>query len=179
MEAHIAALEIQVQIALEQMRDELSLQVGLHWDNADSRSAGDSSTDDFGYEIGVVYRRTVGRRGEQAQVESAKAELEALQADRELLRIRIHAEEARAVNAWKGACARLDLARSAVEEATRVMAAEDERFALGEGSSRNVLDAQKDLTSASRRHVAVAGQVVSAYANLQRARGIEQDGGNE
>ena len=71
---------------------------------------------------------------------------------------------------------RLALARSAVAEAGRVLAAEDERFALGEGSSRNVLDAQKDLTSASRRHVAVAGQVVSALAELRHALGLPQDG---
>jgi outer membrane protein TolC len=38
-----------------------------------------------------------------------------------------------------------------------------------------VLDAQKDLTSATRRSVAVAGQVVTAMADLRHALGIPQD----
>ncbi len=174
LEFRILAAEARVRMAAEALRSDLSLQAGLHWDRDNADATPDA--EEFGYEVAIAFRRTLSRRGERAQIEAAKADLDSLLAELSQLQVRLSAEVSRTRIAWEGACVRLALARSAVAEAGRVLAAEDERFALGEGSSRNVLDAQKDLTAASRRHVAVAGQVVSALAELRHALGLPQDG---
>jgi outer membrane protein TolC len=58
----------------------------------------------------------------------------------------------------------MELCAIAVEEAKKALQAENERFRLGEGRSRNVLDAQKDLTEALRRQILVAIELLKAYS---------------
>ena len=71
-----------------------------------------------------------------------------------------------------GAAARLSLAAEAIDEAGKTLASEEQRFNLGEGTSRNVLDAQKDLTTAVRRGIVVARSVVNALVELCHAAGV-------
>jgi len=49
--------------------------------------------------------------------------------------------------------------------------AENERFCLGEGRSRNVLDAQRDLTDALKRQTIIAVELLRAYSNFMYASG--------
>lgn len=174
--ARAEAAQVAVAAASEALKGDLSLSAGASWENeatADGDAAEDSASDEpFGFEVAVTFRRPWGRDGERARVAAAQADADARLAELATVDVQIASQVARARTAFEGACARLALARGAVEEARRVLAAEDERFSLGEGSSRNVLDAQKDLTSATRRNVAVAGQVVTAMAELRYALGV-------
>jgi outer membrane protein TolC len=67
---------------------------------------------------------------------------------------------------------RLDIVDRAVGEARRALDAESERMRLGEGRSRNVLDAQKDLTTAERRANQAALDTVLAILDLLHAAGV-------
>lgn len=171
-QARALAAEAALQSASEALKDDLSLRAGASWDQGAEEEDGDGTS---GYEVAVAYSRTLGRRGEKARLAAAWAELDARRSDLTLLEVQVSAEIARALASWDGARNRLALAQGAVVEARRVLAAEDERFALGEGTSRNVLDAQKDLTTATRRSVTVAGQVVTAMAELRHALGLPLD----
>ncbi len=59
-----------------------------------------------------------------------------------------------------------------MEDARRALVAEEQRLSLGEGRSRNVLDAQKDLTTAERRANAAAYDLILAYTDLLAAFGV-------
>lgn len=174
--ARVEVAEAAARLAAEQLKDDLSLRVGAAYEGDDDAADDVDGSSSAGFEAAIVFSRRWGRDGERAQLASARAEADARLAEVVDAEVRVAAEVARARAAFESARARLALARGAVEEARRVLVAEDERFALGEGSSRNVLDAQKDLTSATRRHVAVAGQVVAAMADLRYALGVPQDG---
>ena len=78
----------------------------------------------------------------------------------------------RAELAFSSACARLALATKAMEQAQKVLASENDRFAIGDGTSRNVLDAQQDLTTAIRRKNSIALEVILSANELCRAYGL-------
>ena len=82
------------------------------------------------------------------------------------------AEYQRAQTLFVAACRRLASVDRAVEEAQGSLDAESERFRLGEGRSRLVLDAQKDLSAANRSANAAAAQVIRAFINKSYAAGI-------
>jgi outer membrane protein TolC len=69
---------------------------------------------------------------------------------------------------------RLKLLEQAKEAAQRTVTAEDERFRLGEGTSRNALDAQKDLTNALNRQARAAADILRALADYRYAAGYPQ-----
>lgn len=151
----------------EDLRDELNLNLSAGW-----RSEADTdSGNDTGYTVALIFRRNLFSGGDEARIEADAAEARALQRDYEntLLTERIARE--RALVSFTNACARLQTAHDAVLAASDALSAEDDRFALGDGSSRSVLDAQQDLTSATRRQISVAGEVVSAMAELLRTVG--------
>ena len=84
----------------------------------------------------------------------------------------IAAEQARARAVLAAARDRLGMVDQAVGEAQRALAAEEQRLALGEGRSRNVLDAQKDLTDAERRANVAALDMIVAFTQMLHAAGV-------
>ena len=76
-----------------------------------------------------------------------------------------------AMEAYMVLIGRLKLLDQAMQAAKQTVAAEDERFRLGEGTSRNALDAQKDLTSALNRQARAAADILRALADYRHAAG--------
>ncbi len=162
-------------LATERARDALDLSAGAGWrGETDSGLFGNDamvSRRNEVLEVGIVWKRSLDKRGVRADVAAARSRLEAAREDRHGVDNEVLAAWARARTVFTSACGRLDLAASAVDAARQAMEAEESRFNLGEGTSRNVLDAQKDLTTAARRRVAVSAAVLDAWIELMHAGG--------
>ncbi|MGI5869490.1 MAG: TolC family protein [Kiritimatiellia bacterium] len=160
----------------EQAKDSLDLTAGAGWrGESESGVFGNESlttSENALFEIGLAWRRPLDRRGIQLDVAAATAELEAALADAAAVENAVLGALVRAQADFAGAVGRLSLAAEAIEEARKTLAAEEQRFNLGEGTSRNVLDAQKDLTAAVRRCIVVARSVMSALVELCHAAGV-------
>ena len=125
------------------------------------------------FEIGLTYKRPLGRTGFNKEIEAANKELEAVNEEASAVQNEVVAALVRAQITFASACGRLELAQEAIARARDSLEAEESRFNLGEGSSRNVLDAQKDLTNATRRGISVAGAVADALVELLHAAGAD------
>ncbi len=158
----------------EQMRDELDLNIGAGWRSDEVADSGN----EFGYTVSILYKRNLDKSGDEARVAAKQSEVEALRADYEEILLKTQIAREKALIEFRNACGRLLIARAAAVAAAEALEAENDRFALGEGSSRNVLDAQQDLTSATRRHLAVAGEVIAGMAELRRVVGVMPDIGS-
>ena len=160
----------------EQAKDSLELTAGAGWrGESESGVFGDESlttAENAVLEVGIAWRRPLDRRGPASERAAARAALEAALADAAAVENEVLAALARAQAEYAGASGRLDLASEAIEEARKTLASEEARFNLGEGTSRNVLDAQKDLTTAVRRGIVVARSVVDALVELCHAAGV-------
>ena len=152
----------------EQEKGSLDLSAGVYWDSEEDDDSGRGT----GCEIALSYSRPIGKTAERSRIEAADALCEQRLAELRTAENEAQVRVAAAFAAFEGARSRLKLAQDAVQEARRVLESEDGRFALGEGSSRNVLDAQKDLTTATRRSLSVSASVVTAMIDLVDALGI-------
>lgn len=177
-EALVAAAQAAAVGAREATRPDLSLALSAVWqaDDPDQPLGSGAQVDGetFGGDVALVWRVPIERRRERAAwrgLESRVAEQKAL---RDQQRRVVEAELNTASRALDSACERLDLVRAAVEDATSALEAEAERFRLGEGRSRNVLDAQSDLIAAVLRRNAAAAAVLRAWAALAFARGYPE-----
>lgn len=156
-----------VSAAEEAEKSSLDLLVGAGW-----QSEEDSTTlHDAGYGVSLVFSRPLSRDGSRAKIDAASARARAAGHAYAAALLAARVRHEKAVAALESARGRCRLALATVEAARRVLDAENERFSIGEGSSRNVLDAQKDLTTARRRALSVSLEVVSATAELYRASG--------
>ena len=72
----------------------------------------------------------------------------------------------------------IDAARVSVELATEVVENEQERLNVGIGTTREVLEAQRDLIDAGVREITAIANYNIALAELERAKGtlLEKDG---
>jgi outer membrane protein TolC len=169
--AEVAAAEARIRLAREDLRPDVSLVAGVGCALDDGPDAGsDDAT--VGWEVSAVWRRAWERVGERAALDAATADRDAAAADRRTAVVAAVASLGRAREALQSASERLDLVDAAVAEARLSLEAEGERFRLGDGRSRNVLDAQKDLTAAVRRANAAAADTARAFADLVRAAGL-------
>lgn len=125
--------------------------------------------------VGLTWQRPLGNRAEQARVRA----LEAVLAERrELLRqadIRIRTDLAVAQQSFGRARDRLRTVSVAVAADQKTLDSEAERFQLGEGRSRNVLDAQKDLTEAQLQQTVIAAELLRAHFNFLFATGYASE----
>lgn len=159
----------------ERAKDAVDVTAGIGWrGESDSGVFGDDALEtgrNEVVEIGISWKRSLDKRGVRTEVAAARTRLAAARAERQAVENEVIAALARAQNVFSSACGRLQLASSAIDEARKALAAEEARFNLGEGTSRNVLDAQKDLTSATRRGVSVFSTVIDAWVELIYASG--------
>ena len=160
----------QIDLAKTAMKSDLSLRAGIGWRLNDSQW-GYNSGDTFGWEVGIVWTRPFGFTAEQKNLEAAADEHWAAYAEQSVLTNTIRTETRRARAALESALQRFELVQLAVDEAQKALAAEEERFRIGEGRTRNVLDAQKDLTNANLRSHDVAAELLRAYFDLAHATG--------
>jgi hypothetical protein len=165
-----------VRKARDAARSDLSVEVASSWrgENADGPWGNDRvlSDEHLGAEALVVWRRPFAFRAEKSAVRQLEAQRdELLEAAREA-RLAIAADVQAARIAFDLARRRLEIVSQAVEAAERTVDAERRRFRLGEGRSRNVLDAQKDLTGAIRRQAQIATDVLRAHSDFRFAAGV-------
>lgn len=165
-EANVVKAQHNYESIVQQERSKLDIQVGAGWDDNDALD------NEFGYSIGVVYSRPLGSDGSTYKLRKGKQDIETQSLDAKATAISCDLRIQRAELAFSSACARLALATKAMEQAQKVLASENDRFAIGDGTSRNVLDAQQDLTTAIRRKNSIALEVILSANELCRAYGL-------
>lgn len=177
----VRAAEAENQLEREDLKPDIALALSVSWEAEDpDRFIGQEPLLDeegFGSEIAIVWKQPLGFRAEKARLVMGETRIAALREQLRQARLRIVSELAIARTAFESAQVRLRLVTAAVEEATRNLSAENERFRLGQGRSRDVLDGQKDLTAAVRRRNNAAAALLRARAHWVYATGYP--GGNE
>ena len=148
--------------------------VGYQGEDADGGLGRDHLLADerAGIEVALVWSRPFTFDAEQAAVRAQAAETAAARAEQRRIGLEIAAAQAQARASLAAARDRLGLVDRAVEDARRALDAEADRMRLGEGRSRNVLDAQKDLTTAERRANMAALDTILACLDLLHAAGV-------
>ena len=165
--------------AAEALKPDIALTLSAAWqaEDADQPLGRDAllTEDRLASEVAVVWRQPLGYTEEKAAAAAREAETEARRGEVRLVRLQIASELAEARDAFAAARRRLELARAAVGEGRAALEAEEERFRLGQGRSRNVLDAQKDLTDAARLLNGAAVALLQARAAFAYAGGYPGD----
>ena len=152
----------------EAEKPDLDVVLGAGWGNEDDAESGR----DAGYGAAIVFSTPLSRDGARARIDAARIRADAARADADAARLAAFTRHASAAASFTNACARLAMVEDSVTQARLALESEDERFSIGDGSSRNVLDAQKDLTNATRQKLSVAHQVIDYYIELRRSVGL-------
>ena len=159
------------QRARDDMKDDLEFRVGAMWTGEEGTGpfGGQrySIDENFGSAASLVWRRAVHKRGARARQTRQRARIAEL---KEQLRegvIDVKSDLATNKLRFKRNSERLTIVTKAKISAETTLNAEQERFRLGEGRSRNVLDAQKDLTTVNQRQAQVASALLRSWANLK------------
>ncbi len=171
----IEAAEAQRGLYEEEQRDEVNLGMGVNWED-DSRRGPYSSyrgetRHHWGGEVVLSWTRPLGRTGSEARAARWEARVRELTARLRAARVSLASELSVAERNYKSALERLKIINAGVEAARQTVAANQERFRLGEGSSKDVLDAQKNLTTVLQRQTAAAAALLRARADLNYAMG--------
>ncbi|MFA6815145.1 MAG: TolC family protein [Lentisphaeria bacterium] len=155
--------------ALEEMRDDLSLEVGLNsrFENENHPYGIHRDLDDnyFGGDIAIVWHRPLGYCGEKSRLAQIESLLSEIKADMNTVKLQIFRELKQEELNYNSAKERMVLLLRGVEAAKKTMEAEQERFRLGDGSSNSVLDAQKNMTIILRRLTVAAADLLRSQSN--------------
>ena len=174
--AQLAGQAASLRLAEDSERSDLSFQTAYTWQGEDpSNLIGTERilTDPHsGGEALLVWKRPLGVRQERAKIEAAKARMSELQEELKATEWQMAAERDVAAENFRSARQRLALMTDAVLNARDALAAEEERFRLGEGTSRQVLDAQKDLTAIVQRQNDIAAELLQARSGYLHAVGL-------
>lgn len=153
----------------------LSAGVGYQGENTGAGFGNDTLLRDekAGVDAALVWCRPFSFDAEEAAVRAQRRRTAALR--EELRRAEIAAETQRrqAEALFASATERFETVGKAVAFAAKALESEEERLGLGEGRSRNVLDAQSDLTSAEGRANLAAYDVVCSFLDLMLAGGVD------
>ena len=123
----------------------------------------------------LVWTRPWNQTGDKARLRESRAREAQLAELLRELQNRLTADLATAHRDFTGSGERLNEITIAVEQARRTLEAEAERFRLGEGRSRNVLDAQNDLTKAYRARNTIVAALLKAHSDFKYASGYSTD----
>lgn len=179
IEALSSAAAAETRTLENRLRPELGLSLRGVWmaDEAASRTADGqlAAGEESSAAAVLVWTRPWSQTGAKARLRESQAREAQLAALRHELRNRLTADLAAARREFSGAGERLREITAAVEQASRTLEAEAERFRLGEGRSRNVLDAQNDLTKAYRLRNAIVAALLKGHADFMYASGYTID----
>ncbi len=131
--------------------------------------------DNLGASIGLTWKRPWGYRTEKARMRAIIATIDSRHEQLRQTAIKIGADLKTQHEQFMSTQERLELVSQAIDSARQALEAENERFCLGEGRSRNVLDAQKDLTDALKRQIIIAVELLRAYSNFMYASGYADE----
>ena len=157
-----------VEGAVEEGKPNFDVLLGVGWERDGEHGDGN----DTGYGAAVVFSTPLSRDGERARADAARARARAALSAADAAALDARVRHGKAVTVFRNACSRLALAEESVDHARQALEAENERFSIGDGSSRNVLDAQKDLTNATRQRLAVSLEVIAGAIELRRSSGL-------
>ena len=165
--------------ARDDLRSDVSLNMGLTWqgESPDAFVGGRSLTSEkaVGGEVVLVWRRPLEFRGARSRLSRHRARIAELK--HRLTEVKISTETELAVGTltYRRSRERLRALERALRAARETVSAEQERFRLGEARSRNVLDAEKDLTDVLERQTRTAAELLRARSNVLFASGYELD----
>lgn len=164
----------------DRLRPDLALAVRGVWQAEDAATPpGDGVLIEGGDEASaaavLVWTRPWHQTGPRARLREARARETELAELRRDLNNRLAADLAAAHRAFTGARQRFEEITTAVEQARRSLEAEAERFRLGDGRSRNVLDAQNDLTKTHRTRNAIVAALLRGHSDFLYAAGYNPD----
>jgi outer membrane protein TolC len=173
--ARLQGARAQALQAEDDLRPDVSLHLGATWQAEDENlpvSMGHISSDKhLGGEVTLVYTRPLDFRAERAQRALRQARIGELNETVRQTGIEVRAEMRTGELFFQRAAERLAILSKARDAAIKTLDAENERFRLGEGSSRNVLDAQKDLTTINQRLTQTAAELLRALMDYAHATG--------
>lgn len=180
VDALSAAAAAETRALHDRLRPDLGLALRGVWVAEDSTSPTDSgqliNSEESSAAAVLVWTRPWNQTGARARLRESQAREAQLAAVRRELQNRLTSDLAAAHREFTGARQRLREITIAVEQANRTLEAEAERFRLGEGRSRNVLDAQNDLTKAYRARNAIVASLLKGHSDFMFASGY---GGND
>jgi len=167
-QARLRAAEARLARARNERQSDLSAHAALAWRDDGATEDADGA----GWSVGLTWRKTISDRAGAARETEARARIAELREQARALEIAAAADAAVARSEFEAASRRLELIGEAVETARATLSAENERFQLGEGTSRQTLDAQKDLTDVIRRRNDIAADLLRAYFRWAHAVGL-------
>lgn len=163
----------------ESARSSLSLSAGVGYQGeGDGFGVGSEAMlrdDRVGADVALVWSRPLSFDNEEAAVRAQRRRTAALRETLRRLQSEAAAQRLQSEARLRSAVARMATVSDAVEAASMALSAESERLGLGEGRSRNVLDAQTDLTSAEGRANLAAYDLVCSFLDLMLASGVRLD----
>lgn len=177
LQSRIAYAEAELALARDDTRANVSLQIGATWqgeDPDDPFGGGRALSDEHvGGEVALVWQRPLQLRGARSRVLRHRARIAQLGQDLRQIELRVERDLRAAKVAFDKAGQRLEAIGRAAAAARGALAAERERFRLGDGRSRFVLDAQNDLTDTVRRQAEVAAELLRAHSDYRFAAGYD------
>ncbi len=179
IEALAAAASAETRSLDDQLRPDLGLSLRGVWAPEDSSSqtinGEPTSSDQSSVAAVLVWTRPWSQTGARARLRESRARESQLAEVRNELLNKLAADLATAYREFTGAGERLKQINIAVEQARQTLEAEAERFRLGEGRSRNVLDAQNDLNKAYRARNAIVAALLTGHSNFRYASGYQDN----
>lgn len=178
-----AAAAAETRSLTDRLRPELGLSLSGVWVADDSSSPSGEGQLITGEESSaaalLVWTRPWSQTGPRARLRESQAREAQLAETRREWYNRLSADLAAAHREFSGALQRFKEITIAVEQARRTLDAEAERFRLGEGRSRNVLDAQNDLTKAYRSRNSILASLLKGHSDFMYAAGYSIDNNQE
>lgn len=167
--------EAEYEQTLDAQKDSLNLDFGVTWQGDSNRGPLPQyryhTEHNWGAEVRLTWTRPFGKTGDTARAARFQERLKELDAQRRVRSVSIAAEIKSAQLRYSSARRRLELVSTGIAAAEATLQAEQERFRLGEGSSNEVLDAQKNLTQIRQRLAAATGELLRAHSAFQYAVG--------
>ena len=170
--------QVQLDMEEEAKQDDLSLNFGItaqgeHPDNPFEME--EILTDRrIGTEISLIWRRNIDYRGPNTRMARYRMRIKELNENLRSVQLEITIAMQDALLNFKAAKSRLQLVNEGIEAAQNHLAAQQERFRLGEATSTNVTDAQKNLTTILQRQTSATADLLRARANYLYATGYYQ-----
>lgn len=164
----------------DRLRPDVALTVRGVWQTEDATAPSSDGvliegSDEASAAAVLVWTRPWHQTGPRARLRESRAREMELAARSREFQNQLAADLAAAYRSFTGARQQFEEVTTAVEQARRSLEAEAERFRLGDGRSRNVLDAQNDLTKAYRTRNTIVAALLRGHSDFLYAAGYNPD----